>query len=214
MTSVTTNVTASMAKASSTSPTIVSTLATRQQMLLDRGTEPQPVVGGLGDEAHRGTRGGQHRSEVDPPVAGVEGREALRERDRQQEGEQHLDAGQRHPQLVEQLDQLAVGVLVAVLPRAGLGLTRHRPSRRVNHWCLQGYPREAGSNRGVQVSASLDDAQDLGRDEVGVGERHVVGGAVGRDVPALRGGRGLRSVRGDQRRPTRCGRAGWTWCRR
>ena len=43
--------------------------------------------------------------------------EALRERDGEQEREQHLDAGERDPQLVEELDQLSVDPLLVCLLR-------------------------------------------------------------------------------------------------
>jgi len=41
--------------------------------------------------------------------------EAERERQDEQEREQHLRAGQQYPQLVEQLDQLAVDARFAIL---------------------------------------------------------------------------------------------------
>ena len=68
------------------------------------------------DEADRGPHRGQDGREEHPPVPRVQLREALRERDAQQEREQHLHARQGHAQLVEQLDQLAVGPLTRVLP--------------------------------------------------------------------------------------------------
>ena len=43
--------------------------------------------------------------------------EALRERNGEQEREQHLDAGERHPQLIEELDQLPVDALLVCLLR-------------------------------------------------------------------------------------------------
>ena len=45
--------------------------------------------------------------------------EPLRERDGEQEGEEHLDAGERDPQLVQELDQLAVDPFLACLLRHG-----------------------------------------------------------------------------------------------
>ena len=44
--------------------------------------------------------------------------ETLGERHREQEGEQHLDSGQRHPELVQELDQLTVVALVQSLGHA------------------------------------------------------------------------------------------------
>ena len=42
-------------------------------------------------------------------------REAVGERDGEKEREQHLDAGQSHAELVEELDQLAVAALLLAL---------------------------------------------------------------------------------------------------
>jgi hypothetical protein len=55
---------------------------------------------------------------IDVAVEVAELREAVRERHREQEGEQHLHARQRHTELVEQLDQLSVVTLVGALRHA------------------------------------------------------------------------------------------------
>ena len=64
----------------------------------------------------------QQRHEVDDPLEVVDRLEALLERHGQQEAEEHLHAGHDDPQLVEQLDQLAVEPLgfVFVGARAAL----------------------------------------------------------------------------------------------
>ena len=73
-------------------------------------------------QERRAERGERQRGEVRVFLQVVDAPEGLRERRDQQEPEQHLHAGQRHAQLVEQLDQLAVEVL---LIRLGHGGTLH-----------------------------------------------------------------------------------------
>ena len=59
--------------------------------------EGEPVVGGGRDQQHRGDRGQQQRHEVDVLLEGRDLGEVLLERDRQQEGEEDLDARAARP---------------------------------------------------------------------------------------------------------------------
>src|SRR3712207_4572387 len=59
----------------------------------------------------------------------LEAREPLREREREEEREQHLHAGQRDPELVQELDQLAVEPARLVLVRHRRGTYRSRGRR-------------------------------------------------------------------------------------
>ena len=81
--------------------------------------EGEPVVGGGGDQQRRRERGQQQRREVDLLLEGADRGEVLLERDREQEGEQHLDPRQRHPQLLQELAEVAVEPLVFGLVSAG-----------------------------------------------------------------------------------------------
>ena len=78
-------------------------------MLLVAVTETDPVIRARrGEESDR--NGG--REKCDDEHVALEHRDAgpsLRERDSQEEGEQHRDARKHDPQLVQQLDQLAIG---------------------------------------------------------------------------------------------------------
>src|SRR4051794_23465598 len=79
--------------------------------------EAQPVRRRGRDQACRRDRRGQQRHVEDVALEARQLREALRERDREQEREEDLHAGERHPQLVEQLDHLAIALaLLPVLP--------------------------------------------------------------------------------------------------
>ena len=75
--------------------------------------------------------------------------EALRERDGEQEGEEHLHAGERDAQLVEELDQLAVDPLLIALSRL-----RHRPESS----------RYAAASGLVRLELVLQLAADAGED--------------------------------------------------
>src|SRR4029453_14723638 len=65
-----------------------------------------------------GQRGGDERTEIDGPFDPVDLREPLAEREDQQEREQNLHARKRGPEVVQQLDELAVDALLLVLPRS------------------------------------------------------------------------------------------------
>jgi hypothetical protein len=81
----------------------------------------QAVMGGRGEKQHRGDRGAQHGREVDVPLRRAHGGESLGERHDEQEGEEHLHPRYSNPKLVEQLEEFAVELLVAVF--IGLGVT-------------------------------------------------------------------------------------------
>ena len=86
----------------------------------------EPVVGGRRDEACGRHRGGEHGEEVDVALDAVEPAVALGEWHREQEGEQDLDPRQPDPELVEQLDELAVVPGRGILRRCsrrGAGVT-------------------------------------------------------------------------------------------
>ena len=77
-------------------------------MVLLLHAEGEAMVGGGGDQEHRRDRGQQQRREVDLLLERRDFGEVLLERHRQQEGEEHLHARQRHPQLLQQLAKVAV----------------------------------------------------------------------------------------------------------
>ena len=67
------------------------------------------------DQEGRGDGGAEEGDEVHVALHLRDVAPAVRERDDEQEGEQHLDAGKRDPELVQELDQLAVEVVLAPL---------------------------------------------------------------------------------------------------
>jgi hypothetical protein len=75
----------------------------------------EPVVGGRRDQQRRRRRGAEEGEEVRVLLQVRDAVEALGERHTEQEGEEHLDAGERDAELVEQLDQLAVELLLVAL---------------------------------------------------------------------------------------------------
>lgn len=81
----------------------------------------QAVVGGRGEEQHPGDRGAQHGRKVHVALRRAHGGEPLGERHDEQEGEEHLHPRYGNPKLVEQFDEFAVELLVAVF--VGLGVT-------------------------------------------------------------------------------------------
>ena len=89
----------------------------RQKALLLRLAEEDPVVRARSDQQRGRQDRGEQRDEVDVTLQMRRLREATRERDRQEKREQHLHAGQRHAELVQELDQLAVDPLLLVLVR-------------------------------------------------------------------------------------------------
>ena len=70
----------------------------------------QPVGGGRGDEAGRGGGGGDQRRVEQVPLEQGRLLEALRERHGEQEREQDLHAGERDPQLLQELGHLAIAL--------------------------------------------------------------------------------------------------------
>src|SRR3954447_21781887 len=89
--------------------------------------EAQPVCRGGRDEAGGRDSRGEQRHVEDAALEARELREPLRERDREQECEEDLDAGERHAQLVEQLDHLAIPL--ALLLVAGVAAAHDRASQ-------------------------------------------------------------------------------------
>src|SRR4030095_12278540 len=67
------------------------------------------------DEQDAADRRRDERDEVRVLLTVADVREAVRERDGEQEREQHLAAGERDAELVQKLDQLAVEPLVLIL---------------------------------------------------------------------------------------------------
>ncbi len=88
-----------------------------KQRLLVAVSEADPVVGARRDQEHGAGQSAEERDHVRVALQVRRLLEALRKRDGEQEREQHLDAGERHPQLVEELDQLAVDPLLVRLLR-------------------------------------------------------------------------------------------------
>jgi hypothetical protein len=74
----------------------------------------EAVVGRRRDEQRRRNPRAHQRGEVDVALLGAHRREPLREGHDEQEGEEHLHPWEGHPQLVEQLDGLAVEALLFV----------------------------------------------------------------------------------------------------
>ena len=70
------------------------------------------MVGGGGDQEHRGHHGQREGREVHGGLPVGELAEPLGEREREEEREQHLDAGDGDPHLVQELDQLTVDPLL------------------------------------------------------------------------------------------------------
>ena len=88
--------------------------------------EVEPVVNRRCDEQDRGQRGGEQREEVEVLLEARDPQEALVEGHHQQEREQHLDAGQSHAQLGQQLGQVSVDPLVVCLGSACVGVRFHK----------------------------------------------------------------------------------------
>src|SRR3954451_5353972 len=104
-----------------------------QQLTLAAVPPHDAVEAGGGDQEHRGRRSRQEGGVIDVSLQIGDAAEALRERHRQQEPEQHLDAGEHHPQLVQELHQLAIVAVVG-----GLVLVRVRRFRRFRQHDLHG----------------------------------------------------------------------------
>ncbi|HEY2937964.1 MAG TPA: hypothetical protein VGJ25_15275 [Gaiellaceae bacterium] len=86
-----------------------------QQLLLVLLPEQDPVVGARRHQQHRRGDRRDERDEVDVSFPPGRPGKAARERDRQQECEQHLNARQRDTELVQELDQLAVDPFLLTL---------------------------------------------------------------------------------------------------
>jgi propanediol dehydratase large subunit len=79
----------------------------------------QAVIGARRDQEHGRERWCDERGEEDVAIDGAQLREAVCERNREQEPRTALYAGQRNAQLVEQLDQLAVVTLLCAFWHKG-----------------------------------------------------------------------------------------------
>ena len=91
----------------------------QEQLLLVAVAEADPVERRRRDQEDRATHGAEERHHVHVLLEVGDPLEPLGERHREQEREQHLHAGERDPQLVQELDQLTVNSFL-------LGL-RHGP---------------------------------------------------------------------------------------
>jgi len=77
------------------------------------------MVRGGGDQQDRRYRGREEGDEEDVALELGDARPAVRERDGEQEREQHLHAGEHDAELVEELDQLAVEIVLVALLGVG-----------------------------------------------------------------------------------------------
>ena len=93
-------------------PAIVEPVPDLDDLLLVAVAEAEPVVRARRGEQRDRDRGGEERDDEDVPLERRDLRPALRERHREEEREQHRDAREDDAQLVQQLDQLAVGALL------------------------------------------------------------------------------------------------------
>ena len=117
--SVTRKTTAVIPSARKTMPTIAKTLELEQRLLV-AVAEADPVIGARRDQEDGAGKCAEQRHHVRVLLQVGHLRETLGERDGEQEREEHLHAGERHPQLIEQLDQLAVDPLLVALARLGM----------------------------------------------------------------------------------------------
>ncbi len=98
-------------------PTIAKTFGDLEQRLLVAIAEADPVIRARRDQEDGAGKRAEQRHHVRVALQVGHLLEALGERDGEQEGEEHLHAGERHAQLVEELDQLAVDPLLVRLLR-------------------------------------------------------------------------------------------------
>src|SRR4029077_20002744 len=82
--------------------------------------EGEAVVSRGGDQQDRRYRRAEQGDEVDSLLEFGDLREVLLKRDREQEGEEHLHARQRHPQLLQQLAEVAVEAVAFALLAPGI----------------------------------------------------------------------------------------------
>src|SRR5207248_2390447 len=90
--------------------------------------------------------GAEERREVDVLLQLGHVLPAVGERHDEEEGEEHLDAGQRDPKLAQELDQLPVDPLLLAFP-LGDALIMAKPRFREEHECASSLqsPRSPGS---------------------------------------------------------------------
>src|SRR3954447_406782 len=107
----------------------------RDQILLLLAPEENAVARGRSDQQDRGQGDADQHAVVELLVEGAQSVEPLGERDRQQEREEHLNPGQRHTKLLEQVGEIPVRTLLLTLDPAAVelagfvgarGLGRHR----------------------------------------------------------------------------------------
>src|SRR4051812_35200809 len=109
-----------------------------EHLLLVAFAPAQPVVRRRRDQQDRGRGGREKGDEEEVALELGDPGPAVGERDRQQEREQHLHPGQRHPELVQELDQLAIEVLPLALAHrkrsrsGGITSSRALPSPRAS----------------------------------------------------------------------------------
>jgi len=94
-------------------------LPTCNKRSLSASPETKAVVGRGRHEERRADRRRLQRPEVQDALRARELAEPAGERHGEQEREEHLHAGERHAELVEQLDQLAVEALLGILSFLG-----------------------------------------------------------------------------------------------
>ena len=73
------------------------------------------MIGRRRNEERRPERRRYERAEIDPSLDRRDPGEALAERQDQHEGEQDLNARERHAKLVQQFDELAIDSIVLIL---------------------------------------------------------------------------------------------------
>ena len=116
-----------MTRARTTRPARANRFPADDELRLEPPAEQDAVQAHGRDEQRRRQHGQDHEHQVEVLLVGVEVREPLLERDRQQEAREDLRAGLRDPQLLQQLVPVAVGALVVGLVRGRRpGLRRAR----------------------------------------------------------------------------------------
>jgi hypothetical protein len=123
--------------------------------LLVELAKPHPMARGRRDQADGGGGDQQQGDEVDGLLEVGDRRPALLEGKNQQEREQHLDPGEHHPELLQQLHQVAVeALLLGLVAALGVLGARVRASVGVVHSFLTYRPRPPQNRPMVRSIAS------------------------------------------------------------
>src|SRR5215213_4715990 len=104
-----------------------------EQLLLRTLAEAQPVVCRRRDQERRRDGAQEQREEVNGAVERRQRLELVRERQDEEEREQDLDARERDPELVQQLDQLAVEAFLLGLGHRRRSFTAAEASNALAH---------------------------------------------------------------------------------